>query len=160
MGMDAIAAIDRAFGPVPKPGHFTNYSHCQECAEHDDLLRNRDRGTLSLQDLSNAGSDPFCFCSAEGMAFYMPSLVRLALATPVAGHDWYGDRLLFRLYSGATENPLYKYCSESQRAAVATLLHELIVNHADTIDAYQSSDEFLRAYDIWSGRGADPTRET
>ena len=151
----AIAAIDRAFGSVPKPVHFTNFSHCEECAEHDELLRGRDRETLSIHDIDNPGWDPFCFSSPEGMAFYMPALARFALAKPSTDYAWYGDQLLFHLYAGAADNPFYIYCSDEQKAAVAAFLHEMITTRADLIEAHRSSDEFLRAYGIWSGGAAN-----
>lgn len=146
----AISAIDQAFGSLPKPAHFTNFAHCEECAEHDELLRNRTRETLAIQDVGNPGWDPICFSSPEGIAFYMPSLARLALAEPTYGYGWYGDQLLFHLYSGAADNTLFKYCNAEQRAAIAMLIHVMIMSHVADIESTSSEDEFLRAYEIWS----------
>lgn len=50
----------------PKPGHFTNYQHCDECAEHDETLRSTDVDTIGLGELGNPAWDPICFCSSEG----------------------------------------------------------------------------------------------
>ena len=55
----------KAFLAEPLPDHFTDYTHCCECAEHDELLRARDRETLALEDVGNAGWDPICFVTAE-----------------------------------------------------------------------------------------------
>lgn len=148
--LQAIAAVDQAFGSLPKPEHFTNYTHCEECAEHDELLRNRDRETLVIDDVGNPGWDPICFSSPEGMAFYMPCLARLALTEPMHEHDWYGEQLLFHLYSGAANNRLYEYCNAEQRAAVALLIGAMIETHSADIESFSSEDEFLRAYEIWS----------
>src|SRR5262245_43226978 len=98
-----LTAIDAAFGAWPRPQHFTDYRHCCECAEHDELLRSRDRSTLLQADVGNAGWDPICFCSAEGIAYYFPALARFALAEPVPELDWYGWQLIFHLYYGAAE---------------------------------------------------------
>lgn len=147
---EAMTAIDRAFGSISRPDHFTNYVHCEECAEHDELLRARTRETLAIQDVGNPGWDPMCFSSPEGIAFYMPSLVRLAFAEPLGGYGWYGDQLLFHLYSGGTENGLYKYCNAEQRLAIAVLLSAMIECRAADIKSISSVDEFFRAYEIWS----------
>jgi hypothetical protein len=46
---EALGILDAAFGPCPRPEHFTNDKHCEECAEHDELLRNRDRDITLTQ---------------------------------------------------------------------------------------------------------------
>ncbi|MTW23069.1 hypothetical protein [Allochromatium palmeri] len=99
-----LLRIDAAFGTVPRPEHFTNYLHCEECAEHDGLLRARDRQTLSLADVGNPGWDPLCFITPEGLAYYFPTLARLALAEPDTLYGWYADQFLFHLYWGYRDN--------------------------------------------------------
>ncbi|WP_199100409.1 hypothetical protein [Dyella sp. ASV21] len=150
MQSEAIAAVDEAFGFLAKPDHFTNFTHCGECAEHDGLLRNRNRETLTFQDVGNPGWEPMCFSSAEGMAFYVPSLARLAFTDPPYGYDWYGYQLLFHLYSGGLDNKLYTYCNAAQRAAIAVLIGAMIELKTAEIEAAGSEDEFLRAYQIWA----------
>lgn len=147
---EAIAAVDHAFGSLPKPEHFTNFTHCEECAEHDDLLRNRTRETLTLEDVGNPGWDPMCFSSPEGMAFYMPALARLAFAETTYSFQWYGHQLLFHLYSGGLHNGLYVHCNLEQREAIATLIGAMIESSTTDIESSSSDDEFLRAHEIWS----------
>lgn len=146
-GSSILALIDTEFGSVARPEHFTNYTHCCECAEHDELLRSRDRDTLRVEDVNNPGWDPLCFCSPEGFAYFFPSLARFALADGQSG--WYGDQLLFHLYSGFDENQFYRYCTPSQRHAVSALLAHLIETRAEVIDASAASDEFLRCHELW-----------
>jgi hypothetical protein len=86
--VEIIADIDAAFGGAVKPAHFTNYDHCEECAEHDQLLRQRDRATLKIEDVGNPCWTPIPFSSPEGGAYYMPTLVRLALSPPTDGYGW------------------------------------------------------------------------
>lgn len=147
---EAIAAVDLAFGLLPKPEHFTNYKHCEECAEHNELLRGRTQETLDFEDVGNPGREPMCFSSPEGVAFYLPSLVRLAFAEPPYGYDWYGHQMLFHLYSGGLENRLYTYCNSAQRAAVAALIGAMIELNLADIESSSSEDEFLHAHEIWS----------
>ncbi len=142
-----LADIDGAFGAVTRPEHFTNFSHCEECAEHDELLRARTRESLSIEDVGNPGWDPLCFCSAEGFAYYFPALTRLALT---AGYDWYANQLLFHLYSGYGDNRFFQYCTLAQRQVIAAFIGHLIETRASAIEATAASDDFLRCYELWS----------
>ncbi|MDH4607102.1 hypothetical protein [Pseudomonas sp. BN102] len=147
-----LAAIDAAFGDCPRPEHFTNYRHCCECAEHDELLCSRDRSTLQHADVGNAGWDPICFCSPEGIAYYLPALVRFALDEPGEHLDWYGWQLVFHLYQGAAYNVFLNHCDASQRQAVAALLAHLVETRAELLE--MEADDVLRAHEIWSTHGA------
>lgn len=144
------ALIDAEFGNIARPEHFTNFSHCCECAEHDELLRSRNRETLRVEDINNPGWDPLCFCSPEGLAYLFPSLARFALAEIAGQSGWYGDQLLFHLYSGFSENQFYRYCTPSQRLAVAELLAHIIETRTELIEAYAATDEYLRCHELWS----------
>jgi hypothetical protein len=147
-----LAQIDAAFGDVERPEHFTEYSHCCECAEHDALLRTRDRDTLRIADVGNPGWDPLCFTSAQGIAYYFPALARLALTTPDNDSEWYADQLVFHLYSGGRENQFFGYCNDCQRAAVVSFLAHLIETRVALIEYHGSSDDNLRCYELWDGR--------
>jgi len=70
-----LSEIDAAFYSVEKPEHFMDYTHCEECAEHDQLLRERDRETLRIEDVGNICWQPISFSSVQGIAYYMPALV-------------------------------------------------------------------------------------
>jgi hypothetical protein len=153
MSSDAaiLAEIDAAFGSVERPEHFTNFAHCEECAEHDELLRMRDRETLCVEDVGNPGWDPICFCSPIGVAYYFPTLARLALAEQKPEQcDWYANQLLFHLYSGFTENAFFLHCSLVQRQAVARFVAHIIETRASIIDLYSAADDFLRCHKLWS----------
>lgn len=147
---EVVARIDEAFGSVERPEHFTNFTHCCECAEHDALLCARDRDTLRIEDVGNPGWDPICFASPQGIAYYFPALARLALTPPDPEHGWYADQLLFHLYSGFRYNPFFQYCSPPQRAAVVNFLEHIIETRAALVDKYTSCDEFLRCHELWS----------
>lgn len=148
---EVLAAIDAAFAGVSKPEHFTNYKHCEECAEHDETLRMHDRSTLLVSHVGNPGWDPLCFTSPHGKAYYMPTLARFALDPPTHQHGWYGDQLLFHLYADGADNALIKYCNAEQRTAVAALLAHFVETRASSIEALAREDELLRAYEFWAG---------
>jgi len=79
MEENVLEEIRRAFVRVPRPAHFTNYTHCSECREHDDLMRSRTPDTLTLEDVRFEWS-PVPLLTAEGFRYYFPALVRLALS--------------------------------------------------------------------------------
>jgi hypothetical protein len=146
---DVIAVIDAAFSSLEKPTHFTKFDHCGECKEYDDLLRSRDRETLRIDDVGNVGADPFCFCLPEGIGYYMPTLARLALAEPTYNFGWYGDQLIFHLYSGAKHNSFLKFCNAKQRKAVAALFAHVVETRTGLIERTANDDDFLRAHEVW-----------
>ena len=147
---EVLAAVDAAFGAVRKPHHFTNYQHCEECAEHDETLRSHDRDTLRVEHVNNPGWNPMCFCSVEGTAYYMPTLARFALAPPAHEYDWYGDQLLFHLAGDGANNSFYEHCNAAQRQAVAGLLAHFVEARPVQVEQSLSTDELLRTHERWS----------
>lgn len=143
-----------AFGGVERPEHFTDFTHCCECAEHDELLRSRDCQSLRLEDVGNPGWDPLCFCSAQGIAYFFPALVRLALDDDDGGSAWYGEQLHFHLSYDGSDNRLLRYCSPAQRSAVAGLLVHLLATREKRIVDYGMEDDFRNCLALWSDSDA------
>ena len=142
-----LAKFDAAFGAISKPEHFTDYTHCSECAQHDELLRTRDRDTLQIEDVGNRGWDPLCFSSDEGIAYYMPALLRLTLATETL---WYRDQLLFHLSEGAATESFRRFCNAQQRQAVAGLLAYFIESRSNLGDSCAEEENLVRLHERWS----------
>ncbi len=150
---EIMGAINKALLAEPRPDHFTDYTHCCECAEHDELLRARDRETLALEDVGNAGWDPICFVTAEGFRYYLPALVRLALSRPDDRNAGpYLSQLLFHLIGDGENNRRVSCCSPAQRRAVV----EFLRHAAKTSDcaAEGCEDDLQRAIEIWSADAA------
>jgi hypothetical protein len=145
-----LEMVKEAFATRRRPVHFTNFKHCEECAEHDELLRSRDVDTLKLDDVGNPGWDPICFISPEGFAYYLPALARLALASNEKTHTWYVSQMLFHLCSDGHNNQRVQFCSPEQRQAIITLLHHLVETKAALIDEHRIADELFQAIAIWS----------
>ncbi len=115
-----------------KPEHFTNYNHCDECAEHDQTLVNNTIDTIGMSELGNPGWDPLCFSSSDGIRYYMPALIRLSLETIDKGV--YIDQLLFHLDYGGKDLDLMVSCSEEQRVFITNFLTFVIANHTEGLD--------------------------
>ena len=136
---------------VPKPIHFGDYGHCCECAEHEQTLSASDVDSIGLQELGNPGWDPLCFCSAEGLVYYLPAMIRLSLDTIDSSTESYLDQMLFHLIQDGEGNRLVNACSKQQRKFVAAFLEYLVDNHGPHIEAgVFSTDDILRAYEIWA----------
>lgn len=150
---EVLEAVRRAFSGCPRPEHFTNYTHCEECGEHDDLLLSRDVDSLQIEDVGNPGWDPICFVSPEGFAYLFPGLARLALNEPSPTHGWYGDQLLFHLTYKGQENRHLAHFTPQQRGAVVSFLRHLADTRAELADQYLCADTLLWAIDLWSAYG-------
>jgi hypothetical protein len=145
---EIIEIVKIAFSVVERPEHFTNYIHCEECAEHDETLCRKDQQTLQIDDVNNPGWDPISFCSPQGKAYYMPALIAIALSDDSMIPYW--QQLLFHLEGSGPGHALIAYCSERQRKAVTALIGHLIESRAKAIEEFGSTDEALKTYDYWS----------
>jgi hypothetical protein len=146
---EIIIAVRDAFGAEPRPAHFTNHSHCCECAEHDGLLSSRDPDGLKLEDVNNAGWDPICFTTPEGFKYYLPALVRLALESAASG-GWYLPQLLFHLIADGPQTRRVACCTRAQRRAIVGFLWHMVESRSELIVEYRIEEELERAIGIWS----------
>jgi len=145
--MDWIKRAKELF-KAPKPEHFTNFIHCDECAEHDQTLLESDIDSIGLEQLGSPAWDPICFASPEGKKYYLPALIRLSLETMM--NDFYLEILLFHLQGEDRNNAFYMSCNKAQRKFVASFIESVIEEHADKIDVHLCTDNALNSYDIWS----------
>ena len=114
----ALAIVVEAFRDAARPEHFTDYTHCDECAEHDATLRGHSPESIGIKELGNPGWDPVCFLTDEGFHYYLPGLARLALAT---GREYYLYQFLFHLNCSRRLRTLTK----RQKAAISSFLRHL-----------------------------------
>jgi hypothetical protein len=145
-----IQTVQRAFAAQPRPTHFGDYKHCEECAEYEEVLRSHDTNSLRIEDVGTAGSDPLCYVSPEGFAYYLPGLVRLALAEPVEPYGWYGSQLVSHLCSDGRRNKRVLACSAEQRRAIVAFLRHLIETRSQLADSHDCSHELFHAIEYWS----------
>jgi hypothetical protein len=146
---DPFADLQKAFEAEPRPEHFTNYRHCDECYEHDELLRSRDQASLRLEDVNNAAWDPICFVTDQGWRYYLPSLVRLAWES-TSSHDWYLPQLLFHLISDGKGNRRVASCNAAQRKAIVAFLWHVLETSGKQIAEYNIENDLQTAIEIWS----------
>jgi len=78
---DILDQIERSFAVIPRPNHFTDYTHCPECLEYDELFRSHTLKSLAISDLDESWT-PVMFLTVEGIRYWLPALFRLALEDP------------------------------------------------------------------------------
>ncbi len=131
-----------------KPEHFTCYRHCDECAEHDETLRNATIEGIGLAELGNPGWDPVCFCSDEGKKHYMLAFIRLSLDT--IDDECYLAQLLFHLQGDGPGNSLRLSCNPQQRQFIADFIAWLIDHYPQQLEQALCAEDALRVHQIWS----------
>ncbi len=154
---DVLKVVEAAFASQARPGHFTNFRHCEECAEHDEVLRSRTKESLTVADVGNPGWDPICFVTDEGFRYYFPGLARLALQEPTGGHGWYFEQLLFHLNDAATPQKRRPACTPQQREAVACFLRHVLDTRGVRVAEHLCEDELRNAISLWSDAALGPT---
>lgn len=131
-----------------KPEHFTDYLHCEECADHDETLLQFEIDTLGLEELGNPGWDPICFCSPEAKLYLTPALIRLSLET-ISDHFYFGQFLFHLEYQGK-QSAYYVFCSPLQRAFISRFIEFMILTYPFEIEYNSYVDEAFSVYQIWS----------
>ena len=147
---EALSVVAAAFEECRRPEHFTDHTHCCECAEHDALLRSRNRDTLTVADVGNPGWDPICFVTNEGFAYYFPALARLALTEPTGRHAWYLEQLLFHLNDEDRPQKRRSACSPRQREAVVCFLQHVLEARQRLLHDYLCEAELLAKIGLWA----------
>lgn len=150
---EILGLFTAAFGAIERPEHFTNHTHCDECWEHDEVLRSRTRETLSIEDVGSQAWNPITMATPQGFAYYLPALARLALEPVPKDWDWYGYIILFELRWNGPRNERWQYCSRNQRSAICLLLEHLHRTRTESIKLYDCEYELLEALEVWSDTG-------
>lgn len=99
-------------------------------------------------ELGNPGWDPMCFCSAEGMTYYFPALVRLSVET-AENDEFYFAQFLFHLEYGGAENRLLSHCTGPQKEFIASFIEYMIVTFSGQIEKNMCADDALRTSELW-----------
>jgi hypothetical protein len=152
---DLIREAFEAFGAVPRPEHFTNHTHCCECAEHDETLRAFDRQTIPRAALGHAGWDPMTFATDAGFRYYAPALIRTALME--SGDACYVEQLLSQVIRDGPRNSRWLACTPRERSAIAKALNALLEERLDELAASHDGDRLMQAIEIWSDTGETPS---
>ena len=147
--MNLITQAKQVF-KTERPEHFTNFTHCSECEEHDQTLLAADMDTIGIEALGNPGWDPICFTSVEGKKYYLPALVRLSLET--INDEFYFEQFLFHLTYDDVENELYTSCSNEQKKFIVDFIGFVIEEYAEILETNMCADDALSCHELWTGK--------
>ena len=147
---DILAMIRAAFASCTRPAHFTDYRHCKECLEHDELLRSRNLDTLTIADVGNIGWTPIPITTPAAFSYLFPALARLSLDEPDDVYGWYFPELLFHLTYRDAENERLRHLAAQQRHAVVAFLRYASVTKRPLIAAFRCKADVRKAIDLWT----------
>lgn len=133
---------------IDKPEHFTNFTHCEECAEHDETLKNATIDSIGVAELGNPGWDPICFCNAQGKKYYTPAFIRLSLDT-VDGEFYFGQ-YLFHLSYDKRQSDYFQSCTNEQRRFLAAFIQHMIQTFPSQLESNFCAEDAFGAYEVWS----------
>lgn len=145
MEIDTILeVIGRAFSGARPAQMVRNPKHCDECAEHEEVMQAVTPQTVSLEQAGSPAWDPVCYLTDEAYCYFMPGFARLTLGR---GDDYYLDQFLFHLESGRVA-----CLDEEQCRAAADLLDYLYETKSDEIDDYKDDKALGHVMDLLAER--------
>ncbi len=149
---ELVAKGYEIFANFKRPVHFqTRIEEDPEAADHEQLLQARDRNTLALSDVASIGYNPISSITKEGMAYFMPRLIELALdmesisATEIEPYLW-GFVIQIMPGSGWYRFGLFEkehYCF------VYRVLGAIGSEHMDYIKSQSFDNEFQQTQNAW-----------
>lgn len=132
----------RAFSSFSRPEHFTDYTHCEECAEHDETMRSCSLSEVGPNQVGNPGWSPIPFLTEQAYGYVMPRLLELALTNGTNAH---GEPFVFQYLLALTPSPEYRkfdYFTPEQATVVLESLY-FIREHMTAIVEDECCDKDL-----------------
>ena len=142
-----ITYVRNAFADIPRPTHFTNHRHCDECADHDRTLQAYDPDSIGLAQLGSPAWDPICFVTPDAFLYYFPALVRLTVADE--GSDRYLEQFLFHVTYDGEKSRFFTHFNQSQRAATLATLQYIQTHKAQRINEWKLADQLQASILLW-----------
>jgi len=92
--MNVYETLIEVFSRRKRPEHFTNFNHCDDCKEFDEILRSFTRENITFKELGNIAWNPISDATINGFFYYFPALSRLALGK---GSEYFIDQFLIHV---------------------------------------------------------------
>lgn len=144
--IEAYKQLLRVFESRERPDHFTDYTHCEECAKHDATLQRRNNDTISFSDVGNISNTPIFFITVEGFLYFLPGLARLA-SSAEDDNEYFLDTFLTHLDNESRRSAMTKH----ERIALAKYLNKLKQEIGESIKL-NLDEEDLDELIIWLSR--------
>ena len=147
---DIVSRAYRAFSSFARPEHFTDHTHCPECAEHDQTMRSRPLSAIGVVQLGNPGWCPIPFLTEQAYGYVMPRLVELALASSV---ERPGESFVFSFLLALTPAPEHRkldYFTREQTDAVLQSVHYMRDHMQPVVEQACCEEDLVQAIARWS----------
>lgn len=112
----------RAFSSFSRPEHFTDYTHCDECEEHDNTMRSCSLSEIGSNHVGNPGWSPIPFFTEQAFGYVMPRLLELALTNGINAH---GEPFVFQYLLALTPLPEHRKFNNFTPEQAAVVLKSL-----------------------------------
>lgn len=139
----------RAFSSFSRPKHFTNYKHCEECAEHDETMRSCSLSELGLRQVGNVGWSPIPFLTEQAYGYVMPRLLELALTNGTNAQE---EHFIFQYLLALTPEPKNRnlgYFSPEQATVVLESLYYIRGHMAEVVENECCKNDLTAAIAKW-----------
>ena len=145
---ELIEKVYRVFSVFEKPEKCTNYLDFED-AEFNPILLSATRRSLNVEQVGTVGWGPLPCMNPEGLAFFMPRLIELAVNGII---DKDGDAFYFQFinafFDGA-KNKRFRLFRKDQREAMADTFEFLCHNYKEQLADEGWLDETLSAITEW-----------
>jgi hypothetical protein len=139
-----------AFAAFAKPEHSTNYSHCEECAEYDQLLRGVKRTELTVAQIGTVAWGPIPFLTPQALAYYLPRIAELALrGARNKEEDSFACQFLNQVSSQGKDAPQFSCLGPEHKALVLRCIEFIAATHFQEIEAQCYTDTLQKSLLGW-----------
>ena len=139
----------RAFSIFSRPEHFTNFAHCEECAEHDETMRSHSLSDIGSNQVGNPGWSPIPFLTEQAYGYVMPRLLELALNNSINNDN---DPFVFQYLLALTPLPEHRkldYFTPEQSTVILNSLYYIRNNMASVIENECCESNLAEAITLW-----------
>lgn len=140
------------FENVERPMHFQNIADGDpEAIDHDASLQKIIGRQLSLQDVGNLGYTPITQLTPEGMQYFFPSLVKLALdleLKDLEGVEQYLFSFIIQIMDGPTDER-FSLFTLRQREYVNKVIEFIEKNYMIFVKEECFDEDFYQTKAVW-----------
>ena len=139
----------RAFSSFLRPEHFTDYTHCEECAEHDATMRSCSLPDIGANQVGNPGWSPIPFLTEQAYGHVMPRLLELALNNSFNSDN---DPFVFQYLLALTPTPEHRKLDNFTPEQARVILNSLCYirdNMMGVIEDECCQSNLVEAITLW-----------
>ena len=138
------------FSSFERPEHFTNYTHCEECAEHDVTLQQCALHDIGSNQVGTISWNPISLLTTDAYGYVMPRLIELSLNLELNMADEFilFDWLIY--ITPGPENNRGKGFSKKQRLVILNTLKYIEKQIWPGIDENYHEEILHDAISVWS----------